>query len=77
MGFRGASRDPSCLLTAEHGSLPDGGFIGCDALSPGDGLDRKDATGDVCPVARSLKWPLRAFPSLTLAQHVGLDCLTH
>lgn len=77
MGCREASRDPSCLLTAEHGSLPDGGFIECDALSPGDELDIGDATGNLCHVARSLKRPLRASPSLTLAQNVGLDCLTH
>lgn len=70
------SWDSSYLLTAEHGSLPDEGFMGCDVLSAGDKLDVENATGNLCYVARSQKWPLPGFPYLTLPENAGLYCWT-
>lgn len=71
------SWNSSCLLTAGCGSLPDGGFIGCDILSPGETLDGGSATGNLCHMVCSLKQPQPGFLYLFLPKNVGLNCLTH
>lgn len=77
VGSRAVSWDSSYLSTAEHGSLPDEGFMGCDVLLAGDKLDVENATGNLCHVARSQKWPLAGFLYFTLPENAGLCYLTH
>lgn len=51
--------------------------MGCDVLSPGDGLDVEDATGNRCHMTHAQKYPLPGVPYLTRLENVGLACLTH